>query len=125
MATANGSFAKSELPKFDVNAVVAMQKANLETFVQAQKIWTDAAQSIAKLQVGYVNDLVSQAQAMFAAREPRGADNYVADARAAAEKAVTVAKQQIDLGAKAQAEMVDLVAKRVTANFEQAKSLAA
>lgn len=124
MANTQQTFTARELPKLDVNAVVAMQKANLDTFIQAQKIWTDAAQSIAKLQAGYVNDLVSRAQAMLAVRDPRNADSYVADARAAAEKAVTVAKQQIDLGAKAQAEVVDLVAKRVTANFEQAQSLA-
>ena len=51
-----------EMPRFDFDAVVAMQKANLDTFVQAQKILTDAAQGIAKAQAGYVNEIVAQVQ---------------------------------------------------------------
>ena len=41
------------LPKFDVAALVALQKANIETFVAAQKILFDLVQTVAKKQVEY------------------------------------------------------------------------
>ena len=114
-----------EMPRFDFNAVVAMQKANLDTFVQAQKVLTDAAQGIAKAQAGYVNEVVAQVQGAMAGKEPKRNDQYLAEMRSATERAVSVASEQFGLGARAQNEVVDLLTKRAMANFEHMKSMAA
>ena len=114
-----------ELPRFDLDAVVAMQRANLHTFVQAQKILTDAAQGIAKAQAGYVNEIVAQMQGAMARKDAKRSDAYLAEMRAAAERAVTVATEQFGLGTKAQSEVVDLLTKRAVANFEHVKTMAA
>ncbi len=44
------------MPKFDVEAIVTLHKANVETFVAAQKILFDLAQTVAKKQVEYVKE---------------------------------------------------------------------
>ena len=114
-----------QMPRFDLDAVVAMQRANLDTFVQAQKILSDAAQGIAKVQVGYVSDTVAHVQGALARKEPKHAQGYLADVKAATERTVTVASQQFGLGSKAQGEVVDLLTKRALANIEHVKTMAA
>ena len=53
------------MPKFDVEALVSLQKANIETFVAAQKILFDLAQTVAKKQVEYVKELFAKSEALF------------------------------------------------------------
>jgi hypothetical protein len=119
--------AKVALPKIDVDALVALQKANLDTFVAAQKIIFDLAQTIARRNVDVAKEFMAKAEAAlkggFDAKKQPGA--YVEEAKSALEKVVADAKETLDLGIKAQNEVVDLFVKRATANFDQVKSLAA
>ncbi|MCB1969484.1 MAG: phasin family protein [Geminicoccaceae bacterium] len=112
-------------PKFNADALIALQKSNIETLVQAQTILIDAAQAISKVQYGWVAESLKAFEGAFegnvTARKP---EELMADAKAAAEKVVKVAKEEIDLGMKAQNEVVDLVTKRVAANLEEVKALA-
>jgi enamine deaminase RidA (YjgF/YER057c/UK114 family) len=114
------------LPKLDVDALFAMQKANMDTVVKAQTVLLDAAQAAVKAQYGFVADFVDQMQAMSgkfdAEKKPEA---YVADVKAAADKYVTVTQSQVDLGMKAQAEAMDMLAKRVQANVDELQKLAA
>ena len=116
---------KFTMPKFNADEIVAMHKANIDTFVQAQTVMLDAAQAISKLQYGWVADSLKAFETVLdgnvTAKKP---EEFMADAKAAAEKAVQVAKQEFDLGVKAQNEVADLVSKRVTANIEEVKALA-
>ena len=48
------------MPKFDVEALVTLQKANVETFVAAQKIVFDLAQTVAKKQVEMMKDAIAK-----------------------------------------------------------------
>ena len=50
---------------------------------------------------------------------------YVEDVKAAVEKAMADVKETVDLGFKAQGEVVDLFVKRATQNLEDVKGLAA
>ena len=117
---------KFDLPNFNVDAYVAMAKANFDTAVKAQSIFADAAQAIAKVQYSYAEETMKAAQLAFkpetAKRKP---EEFVADAKAAAEKAFAVAKQEAEMALKAQQEVADLVSARLTDNFESVKSLAA
>ena len=115
-----------DAPKMNVEAVSAMQKANIDTLVEARKIMLGATQSIAKLQYAWVSEALKQAETLFkgevAKRKPEA---MFAEAKAMTERAITVGKEQTDLGIKAQKEVADLVTARVQKNFEDAKTLAA
>jgi hypothetical protein len=114
-----------KLPKVDVDALFALQKANLAAAYEAQVILVDAAQAITKVQKGYAEEIVATVEAALKAKEPKKPETVLADAQAAAEKALAVAKEGVDLGVAAQRRVADLVAKRVQANIEEFKALAA
>lgn len=117
---------KFEAPKFNFDALVAMHKANVDTMVEAQGIFMRTFETMAKLQYGWVEETFKHGETMLkgdvAKNKP---ETFLANAKSAAEKAMAVAKEQADLGMKAQQEVADLVSKRVTANIEDVKSLAA
>ncbi len=118
--------ASPSFPKFDVEAWMALHKANLETVVAAQKIVFDFWQTVAKRQVEMMKETLGKAEGFMkgfdAKKQPK---EYVEEAKAVLEKAMADAKETLDLGMKAQAEVVDLFVKRATANLDEAKSLAA
>lgn len=114
-----------KLPKLDLEAVFALQKANLAAAQEAQSVLLDAAQAIARAQHGYVSELVARAEAALKAREPKKPEALLADAQASAQKAVAVAKEGIELGVAAQRRVADLLAKRAQANLDELKALAA
>jgi hypothetical protein len=114
-----------KLPKVDVDALFALQKANLAAAYEAQVILVDAAQAIAKVQQGYVEEVVTTVEAALKTKEPKKPETVLADAQAAAEKALAVTKEGVQLGVAAQRRVADLVAKRVQANIEEFKALAA
>lgn len=125
MAKAGYDFPSFETPKFDFNAVVAFHKGNLETAVQAQRILGETASTMAKLQSSYLNDLfggMKAAQSEGASRKP---ESYLADAQAATEKMLAVAKEQFELGSKAQNEIFALVSKRASASMDEVKAFQA
>jgi phasin family protein len=131
MATATKTTPKFEMPKFDMpkfnfDALVAMQKANVDTMMEAQGIWMQTVEAMAKLQYGWVEETYKQGEAMLKGDvTKRKPEEFMADAKAAADKVMAVAKEQADLGMKAQKQVADLVTKRVNANLEDAKALAA
>ncbi len=114
-------------PKFDMESLLAMQKANMDTIVQAQTVVLNAVQAAAKMQYGLVNEYVEQVQAMLNGRydADKKPEAYFADAKAVADRVVSVAQCQMDLGMKAQAEAVDLIAKRAQQNVDELQKLAA
>lgn len=127
MATTNGSRQPlPAMPKFNVEALVAMQRANLETVVAAQRIVFDLAQTVAKRNAELVKELLQRAGTV--ARTPGAsgqAQSYVDEAKSTMEKVMADVKETMDLGLKAQGEVVDLFVKRATRNFEEVKGLAA
>ena len=120
----NASYPKFNFPKFDVDGLMAMQKANVETVMQAQRVLTDAAQAMFRLQAGWMGETARQVQAMTKLDVAKAPDAVVAETRAAADRAFAVARQQLDVGTRAQGKAADLVAKRVAANVDQVKARA-
>ena len=114
------------LPKFDVEALVTLQKANIETIVAAQKIMFDLVQTVAKKQVEMSRRRWPRPRLMFKGFDAKKQPAVYADEmKAAVEKAMADVKETVDLGIKAQSEVVDLFVKRATANFEEMKAVAA
>lgn len=113
-------------PKFDLEALLALHKANLETWFQAQKILFDYTQTLTKRQIELVNEMFAKAEGFLkgvdAKKQPQA---YVDEAKQAIEKAMAEAKEAVDLGLKAQAEVVELFVKRAAANLDEVKKFAA
>ncbi|SNB56581.1 phasin family protein [Arboricoccus pini] len=123
MATINNP---SYAPKFDIESVLALYKSNIETCVAAQKIMFDFSQTLAKRQVETVKESFAKAEALMKGFDGKKLpQSYVDDAKAAIEKALADVKEAMDMGMKAQNDVVDLFVKRASANFDGVKTMAA
>lgn len=125
IATSSVSLPELKLPKVNLDALFALQSANLAAAHEAQNVVLEAAQAVVKAQVAYVEDVVAQARGFFSAKEAKKPEAVIADVKAAAEKAVAVGKQNVDTSLVAQRRVADLVAQRVQANIDELKALAA
>ena len=94
--------------------------------VAAQKIMFDLVQTVAKKQVEMVKEAMAKTDLLFKGFDAKKQPAVYADEmKAAVEKAMADVKETVDLGIKAQSEVVDLLVKRATANFEEMKAVAA
>ena len=114
-----------KLPKFDLDALFAVQKANLATAHEAQTVLADAFLAIAKVQQGRVEEAVAAARAALESRKLTDPQAVLAEVKAAVEKNVAVSKEVVDLAVAAQRRVVELFTQRTQANVEDAKALAA
>ncbi len=103
----------------------ALQTANLAAAHEVQSIVLEAVQAIAKVQHGWLKETVDGVKAALSSKEPKQPQALLADVKTAAEKAVAAGKQGVDLGVAAQQRVAELVAKRVQANIDEFKALAA
>ena len=53
------------MPKVDVDAMVSLHKSNLDTFVAAQRIFFDLAQTMAKRQSDMMQDVFVRTETMM------------------------------------------------------------
>ncbi len=121
------TFPKFPVAKFDFDALFALQKANVETMLQAQQVVIEAMQAAAKTQYGWMQESMESFQAAMNGKfdADKKPEAYLAEVKAAAEKVLSVAQTQVDLGMKAQAEAMDLLTKRAAANVDEAQKVAA
>ena len=114
-----------KLPKFDLDALFATQTANLAAVHEAQSVLTGAAQAIAKVQYGYVEQLVADAKAALATKELPKPETMLANAKAGVEKTVAVAKEVVDLTVTAQQRAYEVLTQRGQASVAELKAVAA
>src|SRR3954454_8327673 len=105
-----------KLPKFDLNALLSVHKANLAATSQMQTILVDAVQAIARAQYAYVSQAVADAKAAVSAKALRKPEAVVDDATAAAERAIDVTKQVVNVTVGAQKQVAELTAQRLRAS---------
>ena len=110
-----------KLPKVDVVALFAAQKANLATVHEAQTVLFGAAEAIAKVQYGYVEGALAEAKAAARRKELPKAETV----KATGEKATAVAKEVVDLAVAAQKRVAELLTQRTQAAVTELKALAA
>ncbi len=113
-----------KMPKLDLEAIFAAQKANLGAVQEAQNVLIDAAQAILKAQYDWTMDILANGENALRGK-PAKPETFVADFQSTAEKTMAVAKQSVDLATAAQQRVAELVAKRAAANFDELKTLAA
>ena len=114
-----------KLPKIDLDALFGLQKSNLAVAQETQSVVLEAAQAIVRLEHGYAQEVAETLKAAAATKEPKQPQAVLADVQAAAEKAVAVTKQGVDLGVAAQQRVVELVSQRAKANVDELKTIAA
>ena len=117
-----------KLPKLDLDALLAAQKANLAAAQEAQSVLVDAAQAIAKVQHGYLEASVAAARAALGRKELAKPEAVLAEVKAAVERTGATTKQVVDLAVvavAAQRRAVELVTRRTRANINESKALAA
>ena len=114
-----------KFPKFPLDAVLALQTANLAASHEVQSIVLEAVQGVAKIQHGWLVEAGETVKAALSGKEPKQPQALVAELKTATEKAVAVGKQGVDLSVAAQQRVAEVVAKRVQANIDEFKALAA
>ena len=114
-----------KLPKFDLDALFSVQKANLATANEVQTVLVEATQAAARVQYGYVEQVVAEMKAAIGTKQLPKPDAMLADVKTAAEKAFAVAKEVADLTVGAQKRVAELVTQRVQASVTELKALTA
>ena len=121
-------FPEPKLPKLDLDALFATQKANLAAVQEAQSVLIDAAQAIAKVQHDYLGQSMAAVRAALSRKELAKPDAVLAEIKVAVERISATTKQVMDFGVvavAAQHRAVELVTRRTRANVSELKALAA
>jgi len=119
------TFPAFKLPKLDLDALFALRRANLAAAREAQDVLLEAAQAIAKVQHGWVEQTAAAVRAALTGEAPKTPEAVLAEVKGAAERTLAVVRQGVELGTAAQRRVGELFAHRATANVEQIKALAA
>jgi hypothetical protein len=123
-ATPGFKLPEPKLPTFDLDALFAVQKANLATAHKAQAVLVDAVQAIAKVQQGRVEQAVADTKAALEGKKLSDPQAVLAEVKAAVEKNVAAAKEVVELTVAAQRRVVELFTARARANTEELKAAA-
>ena len=121
-------FPEPKLPKLDLDALFATQKANLAAVQEAQSVLIDAAQAIAKVQHDYLGQRMAAVRAALSRKELAKPDAVLAEIKVAVERISATTKQVMDfavVAVAAQHRAVELVTRRTRANVSELKALAA
>ena len=121
-------FPEPKLPKLDLDALFATQKANLAAVQEAQSVLIDAAQAIAKVQHDYLGQSMAAVRAALSRKELAKPDAVLAEIKVAVERISATTKQVMDfavVAVAAQHRAVELVTRRTRADVSELKALAA
>jgi phasin family protein len=115
---------------FDVEAVLAGQRRNIEAFTAANQAALEGLQTLAKRQAEMVRQSVDEAnkavKEMLAAGSPEEkAARQTELTKAAFERAVSNTRELTQLVARSQSEAIDVLNKRVAEGLDEVKGLIA
>ncbi|HEX2116034.1 MAG TPA: phasin family protein [Alphaproteobacteria bacterium] len=120
---------KPEIPMarsfFDVETLMKMQQRNVETMVEANRIFVDTAQAIARCQSDMMRDCVEQMTRAFAELTSRGEPSEIGTKEGAAvqalfEKTAGHVRDIAELLSKSNAEAIQLVNGRMQSLVDEA-----
>ncbi|MGH7014536.1 MAG: phasin family protein [Stellaceae bacterium] len=118
------AFAGFTLPSFDVEAVLASQRKNIEALTQANQLAVEGMQAVARRQAEIAREAIDEASAVLreivqpTAPEERIAKNAEL-LKQSFERSLANTRELTLLLAKANTEAFDVVAKRVAQGFEE------
>lgn len=118
------AFAGFTLPGFDIEAVLASQRKNIEALTQANQLAVEGVQAMARRQAEIAREAIDEASAVLrdivqpTAPEERIAKNAEL-LKQTFERSLANTRELTLMFAKANNEAFDIVAKRVAAGFEE------
>lgn len=124
------AFAGFAIPGFNVEAMMASQRKNVEALTQANQLALEGAQALARRQVEIAREALEEASTLFRELSQPGAPQErlaknTEFAKANFEKGLATAKELAELVAKANTEAFNVLTKRVTESFEEIRDVAA
>jgi phasin family protein len=123
------AFAGFAIPGFNVEAMMAAQRKNVEAFTQANQLAIEGAQAFARRQVEIAREAVEEASTLFRELSQPGApQEKIAKntelAKTSFEKSLATAKELAELVTKANTEAFNVLTKRVTESFQEMNEVA-
>ncbi len=118
------AFAGFTFPGFDVEAMLASQRKNIEALTQANQLAVEGVQAVARRQAEIAREVIDEASAVLrdivqpAAPEERIAKNAEL-LKQSFERGLANTRELTLMLAKANTEAFDVVAKRVAQGFEE------
>ena len=124
------AFGGFTIPGFNVEAMMASQRKNVEALTQANQLALEGAQALARRQVEIAREALEEASTLFRELSQPGApqEKLVKNtelAKANFEKGLATAKELAELVAKANTEAFNVLTKRFTESFEEIRDVAA
>ena len=124
------AFSGFAIPGFNVEAMMASQRKNVEALTQANQLALEGAQALARRQVEIARQAVEEATSLFKELSQPGApqDKLAKNteiAKTAFEKGLATAKELTELVTKANTEAFNVLTKRMTDSFEEMRDVAA
>jgi len=118
------AFAGFTLPGFDVEAVLASQRKNIEALTQANQLAVEGVQAVARRQAEIAREAIDEASTMLRdIVQPTAPEERIAKQaellKLTFERGLANARELALLLAKANTEAFDVVAKRVAQGFEE------
>jgi len=118
------AFGDFRLPGLDVEAIVAIQRKNLEALAQAGQLVVESLRAVAQRQAEISQEGLAEASALLrewakpGTPEDRLAKN-VDIAKQAIEKSLSNARELTEITAKASTDVLSVIAKRVSEGFNE------
>ena len=117
-----------KLPGVDVDAVLQAQRKNIEALTAANRTAAEGVQAFARRQSEILRQNFAELQAQFSSVAAPGAPQeklakQTELAKTAFEKAITDMKELAELLAKSNTEAAEIVSKRVSASFDELKTV--
>ena len=124
------AFAGFSIPGFNVEAVMASQRKNVEALSQANQLAIEGVQALARRQVEIAREALEEASSLFRELSQPGAPQEKLAkntelAKVSFEKGLATARELTELVAKANTEAFNVLTKRVTESFEEIREVAA
>ena len=138
MAEARPSFFDFDMTKmitdfrfrpFDVEAMMACQRRNIEAFSQANQLAVEGAQAVARRQIEMARQAFEDVSFLFRElAQPASAEDRIAKnteyAKQMLEKSVTHGREITELAAKAGTEAADVLRKRASETLDEFREMA-
>jgi phasin family protein len=112
-------FGDFRIPNFDVEAMIRAQRRNFEALTQANLIAVEGVRTLAQRQAEAVQQAVEEASEVLRDWTQPGAP--VEAAKKAFEHAMANARELNDLGSKASADVLGVIARRIREGFDEVR----
>jgi phasin family protein len=129
-AAAFTAFPTYPMPNFDVDALAANQRRNVEALTEANKLVTDGAQAFAVRQAeilkGAVDAYADVMRGLMTVNDPKASVAKQAELAKDTIKTSNASLRELaDIATKAQAKSIDVINKRVVESLDEFQAIAA